>query len=241
MPVMATIYLAEAEVEAGAFPLEVVPLFGRAFLHPGDGPEEVPLGEHPLYGAVRARAVARGEVRDHPLFARAAESLRRAYLSARAQGQEEEARRVRERARGVGLEGALEEVEEEARRLEKVGLALRVGRVPASYGDGGFRVGQPPAFTLSTLEEAERVAALYAWAREAGVSLRPLPRGKDGGLRFAVALLALKAENGEARLPARGRRGPYRLRRTEGGLVLEGVPPPPKGAYLLYLPWERGA
>lgn len=232
---MVTVYLAEADRR----PEGAIPLFARVFALEGEGPEVLSLGEDPVLGEVRARALLRGEARDlsgHPVFRRAGEVLARAYVSTRAQGQREAVRDLEERARRLALQEALERVRAKAEELERVGIALRAAQVPANFLGEGFGVGQPPTFQVSTLEEAERVAQAYNWARRVGVRLLPLPRGRNGEIRFAAPLLYLQAENGEAKLPVRGR-GPYRVSRRERGVVLEGVGFPPRGVQVIYLPW----
>lgn len=227
---MVSIYLAETSPPEGS-----LVLFGRVFLLEEEGPEVLPLGEDPLLGPTQARRILVGSLEEllgHPILQEAARRLQREYLAARAQGKGAE--EVRERARRVGLEGALEEVEEKARELERVGIALRAGGVPAGFLGDAFGVGNPPVFRVASLEEAERVAQAYTWAREAGIRLIPLPRGRQGEIRFAAPIVFLKPENGEVRFPVRGR-GPYRL--DEGRLV--GVGLPPRGVRVVGLPWER--
>jgi len=253
------LFLAEGSVEpseefTSRFP-GVERVFGRFWYWEGElSPEEMkklfPFGEDELAGKVYARAVARGnsleDFHNHPIAPKVRESLLATYRTHTMSGHIAQAMEVAEKAKRLGMDEGFKEINQMAEEIHKARIVLSAAGVPFNIlEDGKIGVGNPPAFAVETLEEAEKVAKVYAWARRNRVSVRPAPRGRDGAIRFFAELVPLQVD-GEGQIgfiplteKPRYQKGFFALERRPEGAVARPVPlGPVKDVVMIFLPWS---
>jgi len=252
------LFLSEASVEPSEEFLNrfagAEKVYGRFWLWEGDlSPEDerrlFPFGEEEVAGKVYARVVAKGasldELRQHPIAAKMRESLQTAYYTHMVNSRISQAMEVLQRARRFGFEEGLKELDQKAEMVQKMRIILSTAGAPFNLlEDGRIAIGNPPAFTLETLEEAEKVAKVYSWSRKNRVRIAPSTRGKDGEIRFFAELVPLQVNNGHGVIPLTEKpyypKGFFALERRPGGAVARPVPlTPVKDVLMIFLPWMQ--
>ena len=218
-------------------------LWERLWLYEGAVEKEVLFAQSPLLGPVYARPLLVAPLEDlrrHPAVEYAARGLARELYYALVNGSPK-AEALEELLGLLGREDLRAEAEGLAARYRSMHMLLSVVGAPHRPGEPGEVIlVHDTSLTLSSLEEVERVARTYRWAREAGVGLRPAARGPKGELSFYVDLLRGRVEGDKAVFPlaANGVRSDFLApKRSGSGVAFFPVRiSAPKEVRLLFLP-----